>query len=213
MEREPLTRERILGAALELVDEQGLEKLSMRRLGERLGVEAMSLYRYVSGKQGLLNGLHGAILGEVRVPPGGGPWRARLRAFALEFRRVLAAHPKALPLFATRPAVTRESLQGLEAALALLAEAGLPPTLRLSALHSLLGFVVGLSLFHFGFEVEAYVDLPAPAEDFPLTTEAIRAMSDDMEEEFRFGLDALLDGLEARAASPGRRHRGRGERS
>ena len=75
MGRGQLSRDKVLRAAVDLVDEQGLGALSMRRLGERLGVEAMSLYRYVKGKQDLLNGVHGSILEEVPRPPATSPDR------------------------------------------------------------------------------------------------------------------------------------------
>jgi AcrR family transcriptional regulator len=188
----------VLAAAVELVDAQGLESLSMRRLGERLGVEAMSLYRYVQGKQDLLNGVHGAILEEVERPPAAGTWTKRLRSMAVSFRSVLGRHPNALPLFASRPAVTAGSLRAVEECLDLLAEAGFGPAERLHAFHGLAGFVVGISLFHFGFEEAAYVDFALDPAAFPRTRESLEALSWDFEHEFAFGLDALLAGLEAR---------------
>src|SRR5438270_2408762 len=102
-----LTRERVCEAALALVDEEGLDALSMRRLGTRLHVEAMSLYRHVRDKADLLDALHAAVLGDLaaELRPQAGPtdWRELLARLARALRKALLAHPKVVPLFATRP--------------------------------------------------------------------------------------------------------------
>src|SRR5258706_5684902 len=109
--RVALSRERVLEAALQIVDREGLEAISMRRLGDALGVEAMSLYNHVPNKAAVLDGVFERVLAELPVlKPGRKSWRAVLKAQALALRDVLAAHPNALPLFATRPAVTEASL-------------------------------------------------------------------------------------------------------
>lgn len=197
MSRGQLTRDKVLRAAVELVDEQGLEGLSMRRLGERLGVEAMSLYHHVRDKQDLLNGVHGAILEEVERPPARGTWRQRLRALGLSFRAVLGRHRRALPLFATRPAVAPSSLRAVEDCLAILAEAGFAPREQLRAFHGLVGFVVGISLLHYGFEDAAYGEFSLDPSELPHLGRALSALDWDQEGEFAFGLDAFLAGLEA----------------
>ncbi|MBB2745346.1 UNVERIFIED_ORG: AcrR family transcriptional regulator [Microbispora rosea subsp. rosea] len=102
MPRVGLSREKVLAAALALVDREGIAALSMRRLGSELGVEAMTLYYYVPNKDAVLDGLIDMAVSRVTVEPVG-PWREWLRAFAVAIRRELLAHPALLPLVATRP--------------------------------------------------------------------------------------------------------------
>jgi AcrR family transcriptional regulator len=121
-ERVPLSRERIVGSAVEFIDEFGLPGLTMRRLGERLGVEAMSLYRYVPGREDLLDAVVERIIDEMRTdddvidaPTAG--WQDFLQRLAHGVRRVALAHPKCFPLVASRPAEApwlRPPLRSLE---------------------------------------------------------------------------------------------------
>lgn len=198
--RDPLTRDRVLRAAVAVVDREGMEALSMRRLGEELGVEAMSLYRYVPSKADLLDGIHEAILAEVVVPRAGRDWSKTARAYARAFRRALVAHPNALSLFATRPAVTASSLRHVEGGLAVLRGAGFPVDDAVSAFQVLVTFVIGHTLASHapGREEErsspAYRDLD-PSE-FPSLLEVVPVMQGrDLEQEFEFGLDVVLVGL------------------
>ena len=202
-ERAPLSREGILAAALRLVDREGLEALTMRRLGAEIGVEAMSLYHHVSSKAAVLDGLHEAILAEM-PPLGGEPdGLEALRGMARGFARVLGAHPRALPLFATRPAVTPASLRHVETALAVLERLGLGPDESVSAFQVLVTFVVGHALSRFapaaGGEVSParYEDLP-PAEFPRLSALAAALATHDPEAELELGLDLFLGGLRAR---------------
>jgi AcrR family transcriptional regulator len=194
-----LSRERVLEAAVRLVDERGLEGLTMRALGRALGVEAMSLYRHVGGKADLLDGIQGAILAEMEVPPQQGPWRERLRSLCLAFRQVLLSHPRALGVFNSRPAVAPSSLEHTEAVLEVLASAGFSPEEQLYALHGLVGLIVGLTGLQLGLveREEAEVDYAALADAHPRLSEAGR-LEVDGEEELAFALDAFLRGLEAR---------------
>lgn len=148
--RGTLTRERILDAALAIVDEDGLDALSMRRLGDALGVEAMSLYRHVANKPALLDGVFEAVLRGMVVPPASGRWPDDVRAFALAFRDALIRHPRALPLFASRPAVSEASLEVVDAALGVLVRAGLPIDEALLVFQSVVALVVGHCLAHYG---------------------------------------------------------------
>src|SRR5215470_10646554 len=108
-----LSRARICSEALALVDEEGLDALSMRRLGARLGVEAMSLYRHVRDKADLLDAIHAAVLGDLgTVRSGGaaaGDWRALVAHMASALRTTLLRHPNVLPLFGTRPVRAAEA--------------------------------------------------------------------------------------------------------
>lgn len=198
--RDPLTRDRVLRAAVEVVDREGVEALSMRRLGQELGVEAMSLYRYVPSKADLLDGIHEAILSEVVVPTAAREWRKTARGYARAFRSALVAHPNALSLFATRPAVTSASLRHVEGGFALLRGAGFSIRDAVSAFQVLFSFVVGHTLAsHAPARDEErsaldYRDLE-PAE-FPALVEAASVLgSRDLDKEFEFGLDVVLEGL------------------
>src|SRR5512138_2007399 len=114
-----LSRERVCKEALALVDEEGLEALSMRRLGARLGVEAMSLYHHVRDKADLLDALHAAVLGDlqpVAAPGGGEDWRVLLGGLARALRGALLRHPNVVVLFATRPVTAPEAMSTLEGA-------------------------------------------------------------------------------------------------
>lgn len=198
--RDPLSRDRVLRAAVEVVDLEGMEALSMRRLGVELGVEAMSLYRYVPSKADLLDGIHEAILAEVVVPKLGRDWRKTVRAYALAFRATLVAHPNALSVFATRPAVTPSSLGHVEAGLAVLRAAGFSVEAAVSAFQVLVTFVVGHTLSSYAPAREEEISAPAYHELDPTAYaslhEAAAVLDDrDLEQEFEFGLDVLLVGL------------------
>lgn len=204
--RAPLTRERVLRAAVDVVDREGMGALSMRRLGQEVGVEAMSLYRYVPSKADLLDGIHGAILDEVVAPRTKAPWQAAVRSYALAFRRALVAHPNALSLFATRPAVSKASLRHVEIGLSLLRGAGFTVDEAVSAFQIVVTFVVGHTLSTHAPAREDERSIPAyrdlSPDEFPTVLEAAEVLADhDVEKELELGLDVLLEGLAARLRS------------
>jgi AcrR family transcriptional regulator len=217
--REPLTRERVLRAAVDVVDREGMGALSMRRLGLEVGVEAMSLYRYVPSKADLLDGIHGTILAEVAIPRGTGPWTKSVRAYASSFREALVAHPNALSIFATRPAVSAASLRHVEVGLKLLRHAGFSVDDAVSAFQIVVSYVVGHTLSTHAPAREDERSVPAyrelPPDEFPTILEAAEVLADhDVDREFELGLDVLLDGLLGRlqakvTTSPSDRRRGR----
>src|SRR5262252_4365394 len=143
---QPLSRERILEAALEIVDREGLAALSMRRLGDALGVEAMSLYNHVPNKAALLDGIQGRILGLVEAPPQTRDWRAFARHQARALHRMLCAHAHAIALFA-RPAGTTAVFTRLDTYLGVLRDAGFAPLEALYVVQILLSFVVGHAMW------------------------------------------------------------------
>src|SRR5881392_2982848 len=98
--RVPLTRQRITDAALRLMDAEGLDAVSMRRVAREVGVEAMSLYNHVRDKDDLLQGVCERIMSSYELPTGGGDWLDRAKAGAREWRRLLQAHPDVMRLFA-----------------------------------------------------------------------------------------------------------------
>ena len=100
--RLPLNRERVLRAAVALADQSGIESLTMRRLGQELGVEAMSLYNHVANKDDILDGIVDLVLGDIDVPPSGTGWKAAMRHRAISAHEVLLAHPWAAVLIMSR---------------------------------------------------------------------------------------------------------------
>lgn len=197
----PLTRETILRAALALVDAEGLEAVSMRRVGMSLGVEAMSLYNHVPSKAAVLDGIFEMVLAELPLPKRRGTWKATLRERARALRGVLMAHPNALPLFSARPAVTPASLAHVELVLASLRAAGVSAERALGAFQILSAFVIGhTAAAHSPVRAEdasraRYEDLSADA--FPRVREAAALLpTHDVAREFEFGLEVFLSGLE-----------------
>ena len=206
-DRPPLSRERVVRAALRLIDERGLAACTMRALGAELGVEAMSLYRHVRGKEDLWDGvvdlLQEGLAGEVPDPGG---WRGGLRGFALRFRAVAREHPHAFPLLARRPATGYLAARGLaEGGLRTLVDAGFTPEEAAAALRAVSRWVIGFALAE---AAGAGGGRPAPeaaaalaGEGHPLLAGLLGALAADPPDElFLFGLDLLLDGLAARLA-------------
>ena len=141
--KEPLTREAILDAAIDLLDRHGFDGLSMRRLGTVLGVEAMSLYNHIDGKDALLDGIHERILLSLEPPAHARTWQSFIRHQAHALHRALLAHPKAIPLFATRPAATPAAIQQLDRYLQVLTKAGFRPLDAISIVQLVAQLVVG----------------------------------------------------------------------
>ncbi len=122
--RRRLTRRRILRAALALIDRDGLDALTMRKLGAALGVEAMALYRHVPSKDALLDGVVELLAQEIDVPPPGSEWRDALRRILRSYRTVAHAHPHAFPLIALRPLQTADARARADAVVQMLLAAG-----------------------------------------------------------------------------------------
>ncbi len=198
--RPGLTRTIVLDAAIALVDADGLAALTMRRLGERLGVEAMSLYRHVHNKADLLDGIHDALLGRIVVPPGADDWAADLRALARAFRDVLRDHAQALPLFATRSAVGPQALAQVEAGLQVLTRAGIDPLHALPVFQVVFAFVVGHSSYTYGpTQDETVVDYGTLDPDQFPHLQRIPQLAGRLEvdAEFELGLTLLIEGIRA----------------
>lgn len=209
--RVPLTRERIARAALRLLEAEGPDAVSMRRVADALGVQAMSLYAHVTDKDDLLDGVVEAAFTEFPVPPPG-PWRERLRALGLGYRRWALAHPAAFALLATRPLPAGEQLRLLDLALGLLGEAGFGPAAAASAFHAIGAYVYGATLTEVRslhpergwaeYMGRLVAQLEAGASRFPAAHAARGGLlTRDPAADYEAGLDALLDGLAARAAN------------
>jgi AcrR family transcriptional regulator len=219
--RKPLSRDLVLETAVTLADHEGLGALSMRRLGQELGVEAMSLYHHVANKDALLDGMVDAVVGELNaaVGPGGGPeaerdWAAALRARILRARTVMLAHPWLPSVLESRSSISAPLIAYFEGVLATLRAGGFSNDLAHHTLHALGSRAIGFS--HELFDParggdagqQSDADLSAMAEQFPhlMAMMAEVAHDDpgstlgwcDDQTEFEFGLDVVLDGLEHR---------------
>src|SRR3954447_22718424 len=122
--RLPLSRDRILQAALELADESGIESVTMRGLAQVLGFEAMSLYNYVANKDDLLNGILDLVLAETEPPSPAGDWRTAIRSSAISVHQGLTRHPWACPLVMSPGHIRPARLQYMDSLLGRLREAG-----------------------------------------------------------------------------------------
>ncbi|ORA09024.1 TetR/AcrR family transcriptional regulator C-terminal domain-containing protein [Mycobacterium asiaticum] len=160
--RVALTRERVLQAALQIVDTEGVEALSMRRLAQAVDREAMSLYRYAENKAALLDGIVELVLSELAIDAGAADWRAELCELARNFRRLALAHPNVVPLLVTRPLATPLGLRPpgllrpLEDFLELLVSAGFTAPQALHAYRLFFGFLNG----HILDELQEVVENP-----------------------------------------------------
>ncbi|MEV8100667.1 TetR/AcrR family transcriptional regulator C-terminal domain-containing protein [Kitasatospora sp. NPDC085879] len=199
--RAGLSREKVLRAALGLVDRDGVEKLSMRRLGAELGVEAMTLYHYVPNKAALLDGLVELVVGSVRPDPDGPAeaWPQRLREFATAFRTELLRHPGVIVLVATRPARSARALQIVEDTAAALGRAGIGPVDALRMVNSVATLVIGQCLAE-AAATPGHPDEPADLDLSALPTLAAAVAGglgtpEDHQARFDLALDALLTGL------------------
>ncbi len=208
--RSPLSRDRVLRAALDLADRDGFEACTMRKLGAQLGVEAMSLYRYVTSKEDLLSGLVDLVFGEVEVDAAGRrEWRAAMRDRAHSHRAAMRRHPWAIGFMEGRMQPGPESLRVHDATLGILRAAGFPFRDAVHANSVLDAYVYGFAYQERGLPAEAD---GATAEvmreqarhvpemhDFPHLVEAMREFADegyDYDAEFTFGLELILDGVE-----------------
>ena len=142
--RQPLTRQRIVRAALRIMDEEGLEAVTMRHIGRALGVEAMSLYNHVRDKEEILDSICEEVLSGFRVPDAR-DWREAARAGAREYRRLLLAHPRVITLMTGRkgPVTNADALKAYEFALGMFLDAGLTAPESVMALNALASYILG----------------------------------------------------------------------
>jgi AcrR family transcriptional regulator len=207
--RLPLSRERVLRAALALADDGGIESLSMRKLGQQLGVEAMSLYNHVANKDDIQEGIVEIVLGEIEMPSDEANWKQAVRRTAISAHEAFVRHRWACGLMMQVPRVSPVRMQWMEFVLRTLREAGFSADLTHHAYHALDSHITGFTLWQVSmpFETrEELVDLAEgflqkiPADEFPYIVEHaeqhIAPSSPDGRTEFEFGLDLILDGLE-----------------
>jgi AcrR family transcriptional regulator len=209
--RKPLSKERVLRAALALADAEGIEALSMRRLAKELGVEAMSLYNHVANKDEILDGLIDLVAGEFELPSEA-DWQTAMRRHLVSSRDVLLRHRWATALWMRQGGGTARMRNG-DWMLRTLREAGFSKDLMYHAFHILESYVQGYTLqqLNFPYKGEELAGMAAtflqqlPADEYPDLVEHIEQHLEPHEEEtggFGVGLDLILDGLErARAAA------------
>jgi AcrR family transcriptional regulator len=204
--RIPLSRERVLRAALELADGSGVEALTMRRLGEELGFEAMSLYRHVANKKDLLDGMLDLVLAEWQLPDRQGDWTEAIRTSARSVHDALRRHRWAAQLLMTGSHIRPARLRYMERLLGRLHEAGFDAETTYRVYHLLDGYIFGFSLWEIAYtaipvdsEVASRLMQAIPWDEYPhLTEHRDQHMDDGPHREvsaFEVGLDLILDGL------------------
>jgi AcrR family transcriptional regulator len=205
--RLPLSRERILKAALELADQGGIESLTMRKLGQVLGFEAMSLYNHVANKDGVLDGILDLVLAETEPPSPTGAWDTAIRESAISVHDALRRHPWSGTLVMSPGRVRPARLRYMDSLLGRLREAGFSAQTTYHAYHVLDGHIFGFSLWEAS---HTYTD--EEVSDFverftnTITPEAYPYLHEHGEQHFNegphqdvsafeFGLDLIVDGL------------------
>jgi AcrR family transcriptional regulator len=226
--REPLSRERALAAATALADAEGLKALTMRRLAADLGVEAMSLYYHLPGKEGLLDGLAETVIGEIDAAVArsaaasgdAGDWRASLRRRFLAARQVMLRHPWAPGVLGSRRTIPFGVYAYYDAIVGTLLDGGFSPRVAHRALHAFGSLALGFAQEIFSpasaggaTDVDAAeAELPAMAEALPHLTAMMAAEAHDVTDptlgwcdsqvEFEFTIDLLLDGIARARPAP-----------
>ena len=208
-----MSRERVLHAAVEFADRNGIEALSMRKLARELGVEAMTLYYYVANKNDLLEGMTDLVAAEIDLPSADVDWREATRRRAMSAHEVLAKHHWASPVW-MRVMIGPSRMRYMNAALGAYRGAGLSPTGTELAFHAVENHIVGYTLQESNFPLEAD-DLATaarafletlPKDEFPHLAEHIvqHLTHENVIEggDFEFGLELLLDGIERMRGEP-----------
>ncbi len=206
--RIPLSRERVVRAAVAFADESGIETLTMRKLGEALGVEAMSLYNHVANKDDLLDGMVDLVFSEIDLPSTGVDWKTAMRQRAISARQALSRHPWAIGLMESRTSPGPATLRHHDAVIGSLRQAGFSITLAAHAFSLLDSYIYGFALQEASLpfdtaeetaEVAQMILAQLPVDEYPHLTEmAIEHVLQpgyDYGNEFDFGLDLILEGL------------------
>lgn len=210
-QRHPLTRERVLQAALVLADRDGLESLSMRKLGQQLGVEAMSLYNHVANKDDIIRGIFDLVVSGIELPPEGVDWKTAIRQSTVSAHLTLRSHPWACGLIMVPNMTSEGRLRWMDAILRCLREAGCSVELTHHAYHALDSHIVGFTLWQTGLpasgddlrELAASMVEQPPFSELPYLVEHMRYHIDEPHltpeyegTSFEFGLDLILHGVD-----------------
>jgi AcrR family transcriptional regulator len=216
----------VVDAALRIMDDEGLDAVSMRRVAREVGVEAMSLYHHVRDKEDLLDGVCAAVMRDFRYPDEDRPWIEVARDGAREWRRVLREHPNVIALWADRqrPMTELDSLMPMEFALRVIGRAGMDAREGVQVFNVIGGYIMGVVMMEVGAMFSAgtsrgdtpldlnavHAKLPdeafaqfLPADRVPCIVAALPHLADcDPDGQFEFGLDLLLAGIQARVVAP-----------
>jgi AcrR family transcriptional regulator len=206
--RTPLSRERVLRAALVLADAGGIDSLSMRKLGEELGVEAMSLYNHVANKDDILDGIVDLVFSEIALPSDRGDWKPAMRRRAISAHEALLRHPWAPSMMQSRTRPGPATLRHHDSVLGSLRKAGFTLVMAAHAVSVIDGYLYGFALQQINLPLQSREQVAEVGQDilrqmageYPHLAEMItkHAMKPgyDYAKEFEFGLDLILDGLE-----------------
>jgi AcrR family transcriptional regulator len=205
--RLPLSRERILRAALELVDDGGIDSLTMRKLGQALGFEAMSLYNHVANKDDVIDGILDLVLAEGELPSPSGNWDRAVRASAVSVHAALRRHPWASAVVMAPGRLRPARLRYMDSLLGRIREAGFSAETTYHAYHVLDGHIFGFSLWEASHsysdadasEMMAAFERTITADEYPYLREhGEQHFAEGPHQDvsaFEFGLDLILDGL------------------
>jgi AcrR family transcriptional regulator len=204
-------------AAIQLADRDGIDALSMRKLGQEVGVEAMSLYNHVRNKEDVLNGMVDFVFSEIDLPPSGADWTAAMRQRAISARQALLRHPWAIGLMESRVQPGIATLRHHDSVLRNLRESGFSVELAAHAYSLLDSYIYGFTLNELSLpfdtsegaaEVAGNIFREFLQGQYPylaeMATEHAMKPGYDYGDEFEFGLDLILDGLEATINRSGR---------
>lgn len=214
--RIPLNKQRVLRAALALADRSGVASLSMRRLAQELGVEAMSLYHHVANKDDILDEIVDAVFSEIELASGEVDWKEAMRQRAISVREALLRHPWATGLMESRSTPGPANLRHHDAVLSILRNAGFSIELAAHAFSVVNSYIYGFALVETSLPFQTSEELEAvaktilgdhTAEEYPHLTEIAveHALQPgyDYGNEYLFGLDLIIDGVDrARIAAP-----------
>lgn len=208
--RGPLTKDRVLRAAVALADRNGIESLTMRKLAHELDAGAMSLYYHVANKDELLDGMVDLVYEEIEPPSSDADWKTALRRVAVAAREALVRHRWAIPLMESRARPGPANLRHHDAVIGLLRDAGFSVELAVHAYSALDSYVYGFALQEQTLPFETPGELAElgesmlqqfAADEYPHLAETIVELTKvdyDFADEFEFGLELILDGLETR---------------
>jgi AcrR family transcriptional regulator len=213
--RAPLTKESVLQAALKLADQGGLEALSMRKLGQALGVEAMALYYHFANKERVLDGIVDLVFGEIELPRAGADWKSAMRRRAISVRDALLRHRWAIGLMESRTNPGPANLRHHDAVIGCLRAAGFDMAAAATAYSLLDAYIYGFAMTKMNLPFDDTSDIaemaesmlePFPVGEYPnlaaFITEHAMQPGYDFADEFEVGLDVILDGLERVRSKP-----------
>ncbi|WP_231372263.1 TetR/AcrR family transcriptional regulator [Terracoccus sp. 273MFTsu3.1] len=213
--RAPLSRDRVLDGAMRVADDGGLGALTIRAVAEQLGTKPMSIYHYVGGKEEIIDGIVDQVFGEMDLPATEGNWRVEMHRRCSSARTVLRRHPWAIPLLQSRTRPGPATLSHLDAVIGCLRGAGFSLELTAHAYALIDSYVYGFAMSEASLpingpetvgEVAESMMLEYLAADYPnlleFTTGHVLQPGYDFGLEFDYGLDLVLDALEARVSRP-----------